>query len=100
MRKAIVLALPLLAGCASAAAETGPQRAPVIRRVATTTYVVGDSSKTGTIIPLVDAPCHTGDRMPTGRLDLGQLAPMPSARPQGALPYIPNLCPVIAAPGQ
>jgi hypothetical protein len=100
MRKAIVLALPLLAGCASAAAEPASQPGPVIRRVATTTtYVLGDSTKTGTIVPLVDAPCRTGDRMPTARLDFGQLAPMPSALPQGAIPYIPNVCPVIALPG-
>lgn len=106
MRTSFVLALPLLAGCASAAeraAEPAPERRPVITRIASTDRprtVIGDSAKVAgmRIEMMEDAPCQTGDRMPTAGLDPGQLAPMPSAQPLRELPYIPNLCPVTAAP--
>lgn len=104
MRHAILLALPLLAGCAPAAAEPASEPRPVIRRLATT-YVVDDSIRAAKVpstrageIPLADGPCQTGDRMPTGRLDFGALPQMPSARPTAPLPYIPNVCPVLAQP--
>lgn len=106
MRKTFLLALPLLAGCASAAAKPSSRPGPVIRPVATAYYVADDSAGMTKIpstravqIPLTDGPCRTGDRMPTGRLDFGALPPMPSARPSGALPYIPNVCPVLVQPG-
>ncbi len=108
MRISFVLILPVLAGCASAAAEPAtqpaPERRPVITRIVradTSGVAATDGTKlTSEKIELIDGACQTGDRMPTARLDFGQLAPMPSAQPGGELPYIPNVCPVLAAPGQ
>jgi hypothetical protein len=106
MRISLVLALPLLAGCASAAAEPAsepaPERRPVITQVVTArpSTAAADSGKVaGTRIEMmVDAPCQTNDRMATGTLDFGNVTPMPSAQPARELPYIPNICPVLAAP--
>ena len=96
MRISFVFALPLLAGCASAGAEStaapAPERGPVITRIVRAETI---SAAKG-----VHGACRTGDRMPVSRLDAGKLAPMPSARTSRAVPYIPNVCPVLAAPGQ
>jgi hypothetical protein len=104
MPRPFVLLLPLLAGCAAASTEAeqpAPERTPIITRVATSEGAgvakVADVAEMR--VELVDEACRTGDRMPTARLDVGNLAPMPSAQPT-RLPYIPNLCPVIAAPAQ
>lgn len=108
MRIPFVLVLPVLAGCASVAADPATQPAPE-RRPVITRIVRADTPRITTIdtekvtvqrIQRVDGACQTGDRMPTARLDFGELSPMPSAQATRAVPYIPNVCPVLAAPGQ
>jgi hypothetical protein len=107
MRIHFVLVLPVLAGCASAAAEpathSAPERRPVIMRIVradTPRITTIDAAKvTVARIQLVDGACRTGDRMPTARRDFGALAPMPSAQTTREVPYIPNVCPVLATQG-
>lgn len=96
MRTTYIPCLLLLAGCASARAVPAEQRKPVITRIVSA-QPVADTAAKG-VIELVDAPCSTGDRMPTALYRADDLPLMPSAEP-AALPYIPNVCPVIAAPG-
>jgi hypothetical protein len=102
MRRTFALALLLLAGCASTQPEP-PQRRPVITRLPAaeqsddTTYV---SKVEQVSIEVTTGFCQTGDRMPTARngaLDQPG-ASIPTAPALGALPYIPNACPVTAGP--
>ena len=104
MRRSFVLALPLLAGCASARAETAqssaPATQPLITRIGTSYGTEPAVEKIRAVTVTVAAACPTGDRMPVARLDADEAAPMPSAQPTRALPYIPNACPVTVAPAQ
>lgn len=100
MRKAFVLSLTLLAGCAPGPETPASQPSPVIRRVASADEPADTTRLSGVRIELVDAPCQTGDRMPVSRTQPADVPPMPSALPLRELPYIPNVCPVIAAPAQ
>lgn len=109
MRRSFVLVLPLLAGCAAAQAETAQPPAsesrPVITRIGTSEGREPAGVKTPSVVAVqvpvsVAEACQTGDRMPVARLDADEAAPMPSAQPARALPYIPNACPVTVAPAQ
>jgi hypothetical protein len=106
MHRSFVLVLPLLAGCASARAEnaqpSAPATQPIITRIGTSegTEPAGVKIRAVPVPVTVAEACQTGDRMPVARLDADEAAPMPSAQPPRALPYIPNACPVTVAPAQ
>jgi hypothetical protein len=107
MRISFVLVLPLLAGCASAQAETAQPSAPasqpgIITRIGTSegTVPAGEKIRAVPATVTVAGACQTGDRMPVARLDADETAPMPTTQPGRALPYIPNACPVTVTPAQ
>lgn len=100
MRKTFVLTLPLLAGCALAQPEP-PRPQPVIARIVASDGATNTAQLKAEPVRLVDAACQTGDRMPTARLQQpGERTSMPNMQPLRPLPFIPNLCPVIAAPAE
>jgi hypothetical protein len=72
----------------------------VIRRAVSAEEPADTARLSSVRMELVDAPCQTGDRMPVSRTPPADVPPMPSARPLRELAYIPNVCPVIAAPTQ
>lgn len=72
----------------------------MIRRIAASDATADTVRLTAEEIRLVDGPCQTNDPMPNGGPRAGDVPPMPSALPLRPLPYIPNVCPVIAAPGR
>ena len=94
MRIASASCLVLLAGCATAQAEPPRQQpAPVIRHIATSegALTARAAAKKATV---ANEACQTNDPMPVAGRSSGVPAPMPGAPVLGAVPYIPNACPV------